>query len=100
MNLNGARNGIAKTADRIRRSCQSSSFFVSSLAHTYTRIVRDTRYSGTLGCANLKVSQVPEVARAAEKRAAPFRRGHEEKEDGRRGPGGEGEEEHAAVVLH
>lgn len=43
------------------------------------RIVRDTRYSGTLGCANLKVSQVPEVARAAEKRAAPFRG------DGKRG---------------
>lgn len=36
------------------------------------RIVRDTRYSGTLGCAILKVSQVPEVARAAEKRTAPF----------------------------
>lgn len=44
------------------------------------RIVRDTRYSGTLGCANLKVSQVPEVARAAEKRTAPFR-GGQEKED-------------------
>lgn len=40
---------------------------------SFIRIVRDTRYSGTLGCANLKVSQVPEVARAAEKRTAPFR---------------------------
>lgn len=40
---------------------------------SFIRIVRDTRYSGTLGCANLKDSQVPEVARAAEKRTAPFR---------------------------
>lgn len=50
---------------------------------SFIRIVRDTRYSGTLGCANLKVSQVPEVARAAEKRAAPFRGDGKKGEKGR-----------------
>lgn len=52
----------------------------TTTSSSFIRIVRDTRYSGTLGCANLKVSQVPEVARAAEKRTAPFRGGLE-KED-------------------
>lgn len=72
------------------------------------RIVRDTRYSGTLGCANLKVSQVPEVARAAEKRIVALLRGREEtrkrrRKKGKRKNSRSGEEECGGcmlIVLH